>query len=306
MSIILGVNHQFLYPAAMTDAAIHCTTLKKVAEYTSVQALDCWVWPEKTQSREEIRILKDSGRWINYNIGDRPMDEPCFPGSPDKNRGARGLDILRREVDYAVEIGARRIVMGSGSDVPEDREGAKDRYAAILMELKERIPDDVILTLEPTDRDVDKRFLFGPVKETADFIRRLRREGFSNFAMLLDMGHIPIMHETIESAVANAGDTLAHIHLGNAIIRNPRHPFYGDKHVAWGASESEYGSADAARFLRLLNESGYFSAPESTVSFEMRAIEGYTPEESLAAFVEVFRNSMSVLPARNITVEGIQ
>ena len=55
--------------------------------------------------------------------------------------------------------------------------------------------------------------------------------------MLLDQCHVPIMHETLESAVKGAEDTLIHIHLGNCVIKDKNSPYYGDKHVAWDYPE---------------------------------------------------------------------
>ena len=297
MKYILGVNHQFLYPQAMKDAREHRLTLQKLSATGLVDALDCWVWPEKRQADEEIRALKDSGKWINYNIGDRIMDEPCFPASPDAARRERALDILKREVGYAVECGAGKIVIGSGPDVPDDRQAGKDRFADILMRLRDEIPPGVILALEPTDRTIDKHYLFGPAGETAQFLRDMRQRGFANIGMLLDMCHIPIMGDTLETAVSDSADVLVHIHLGNCIIKNPRHPFYGDKHVPWGIPESEYGAEEAAAFASLLCGAGYFAGDHSTVSFEMRCYEGTSPEESLQMFLDIWNESLPVKPA---------
>ena len=66
---ILGVNHQFLYPEAMIDAATHTETLKSVALFEQIDALDCWIWRGQ-RAREEKAILRDCGKIINYNIGE--------------------------------------------------------------------------------------------------------------------------------------------------------------------------------------------------------------------------------------------
>ena len=105
MKVILGANHQFLYPQAMANAQAHTQTLRSMAQIRSLMALDCWLWPEHQRASEEKRILRDSGKWGNYNIGDRPLDEPCFPASPDPDRRARALDLLRREVEFAMVWG---------------------------------------------------------------------------------------------------------------------------------------------------------------------------------------------------------
>lgn len=154
------------------------------------------------------------------------------------SRFARSKPAYARTGSIAAGSGVRH---GSGS--AEDRigqrpgctgrsRGAKERLSEVLLRLGAEIPPQVTLTLEPTVREIDKRFLFGPVEETAAFVHQLQAAGLANLGVLLDMGHVPLMGETLESAVTHAGDTLRHIHLGNCILKNPRNPLYGDKHVA--------------------------------------------------------------------------
>lgn len=286
---ILGVNHQFLYPEAITDAVAHTETLKKAAELDSIDALDCWVWRGQ-RAREEKAILRGCGKIINYNIGDRFGEEPTFPCSPDKTERVRAYDTIMREIEYAYEVGSKKIVFASGPDLPEDRVGAKERLGELIVTIARQLPRDVILALEPTDRDIDKRFLLGPLDETVDFIKRVRRYA-PNLGLLLDMCHIPLMHETLESAIEKVDDTLVHIHLGNCKLDDPTHPFYGDKHIPWGYEGALYGEDEGIKFLNLLKNFGYFDKSRATVSFEMRPYDGMSPEESLERFVEVFERA---------------
>ena len=139
--------------------------------------------------------------------------------------------------------------------------------------------------------DIDKYFLLGPLPETVSFVKAVKDAGV-NIGILLDMCHVPIMHETLESSLEQASDLLVHIHLGNCVIRNPKNPFYGDKHIPWDYPEGEYSSATGANFLRQLQNVGYFNNPGATVSFEMRPYEGTTAKESLDCFVEVYQSAM--------------
>ena len=75
---ILGVNHQFLYPASITESQAHTDSLKEAVEFDLVDALDCWVWRGQ-RAKEEIAILRGSDKIINYNIGDRAGEQPTFP-----------------------------------------------------------------------------------------------------------------------------------------------------------------------------------------------------------------------------------
>lgn len=286
---ILGVNHQFLYPNAITDAVAHTETLKKAAELEVIDALDCWIWRGQ-RAREEKAILRGCGKIINYNIGDRFGEEPTFPCSPDKMERVRAYDTIMREVEYALEVGSKKIVFASGPDLPEDRVGAKERLGELIVTIARQLPRDVILALEPTDRDIDKHFLLGPLDETVDFIKRVRRYA-PNLGLLLDQCHIPLMHETLESAMEKVDDTLVHIHLGNCKLDDPTHKFYGDKHIPWGYEGALYGENEGVAFLKLLKQYKYFDKPRATVSFEMRPYDGMSPEESLEKFVEVFERA---------------
>ena len=286
---ILGVNHQFLYPEAMTDAVAHTETLKKSTELDMIDALDCWVWRGQ-RAREEIAILRGCGKTINYNIGDRAGEKACFPCSPDREDRVYAYDTLMREIEYALAVGSKKIVFASGRDVPEDREGAKERLGELIVTIAKQLPRDVVLALEPTDRDIDKHFLLGPLDETVSFIKRCRRYAPA-LGLLLDMCHVPLMHETLESALEKVDDTLVHIHLGNCMIKNKKDEFYGDKHIPWGYNGAEYGEDEGIKFLGMLKNIGYFDKKGATVSFEMRPYPDMSAEESLARFVDVWNRA---------------
>ena len=286
---ILGVNHQFLYPEAIVDAVAHTETLKKAAVLEDVAALDCWVWRGQ-RAKEEIAILRASGKIINYNIGDRAGEKPTFPCSSDIADRIYSYDTIMREIEYALAVGSKKIIFASGPDLPEDRKGATDRLGELIVTIAKQLPRDVVLALEPTDRDIDKHFLLGPLDETVAFIKRWRRYA-PTLGLLLDQCHIPLMHETLESALEKVDDTLVHIHLGNCKLDDPAHPFYGDKHIPWGYEGALYGEDEGVKFLKLLDEIGYFNKKGATASFEMRPYEGETAEESLKKFVEVWNRA---------------
>ena len=292
--VILGINHQFIYQEAMNDGDAHTKTLAVLAENPDVEALDCWVWA--SHSKEELAILKSCNKHINYNIGDRIGEVPVFPATADKTERAYALDILKRETEFAVESGAKKIIFGSGRDVLENREDAKKRFEEFVLTWSEFIPKDVWLTLEPTDRDVDKHFLYGSMEETAQTIRNIRNAGMQNMGILLDMGHIPIMHETLESAATIGGELLEHIHLGNCVIKDKNSPYYGDKHPCWGFAGGEYDEKDGEVFLKHLLNSGYFTrGNKRTVSFEMRPLVGKTPEETISCLANWFRKLYAIM-----------
>ena len=291
MKTILGINHQFLYPEAITDQASHTKSLKQLSSFDCIDALDCWIW-RGTAAKEEAAILRDSGKIINYNIGDRSGESVCRCASDAKSEIDYAYSTVMREIEYALSLNSKKIVFATGPDYPKDRTGATDRFFEFVMRLLTEIPKDVTLALEPTDRDIDKHFLFGPLCETVAFIKRVRAAGGENFGLLLDMCHVPLMHETLDTALKKADDTLVHIHLGNCVIRDKSDPLYGDKHPAWGYTGGEYGETEAIHFLNQLRKTGYTDTPNNTVTFEMRRIAGLGAKESLDEFVRIYKKGI--------------
>ena len=109
------------------------------------------------------------------------------------------------------------------------------------------------------------------------------------------MAHIPLMRETMESAVRGAAETISHIHLGNNIVSNPKNPMYGDKHVPFGVPESAYAESDVAILLKLLKENGYLQKEPCTVSFEVRPKEGVSGRDTWNDFFRVWQESTAAL-----------
>ena len=157
------------------------------------------------------------------------------------------------------------------------------------------LPNDVCLCLEPTDWDVDKYFLLGKLEDTVKCVESISKAG-QNIGILLDMGHIPIIHETIQSAVAKTAPFLQHIHMGNCVIKDKNHPLYGDKHPCWGHEGGEYDENDGELYLRELKKAGYFSGKTAqTVSFEMRPLTGMNAEQTIKYLSDWFhRTSMNI------------
>lgn len=283
----------FLYPESIVNEAVHTETLKKLSDSPLIDALDCWVWRTPERSKEEIAVLKACGKVINYNVGDRFGETPSFPASESAAERERSYGLYMREISAGLEIGTKKIVIGSGPDIPSSREAARERFFEFILRLLKNIPSDVSLVIEPTDRDIDKHFLFGPLDETVEFIKRVRAEGYGNFGLLLDQCHIPIIYETLESALEKGACVLNHIHLGNAVIKDKTSHYYGDKHPAWNYPGSEYSDEDGVRFIKMLRNIGYTDRENATVTFEMRPYEGVSSEESLERFVSVFNRGMT-------------
>lgn len=277
-----GLNHHLLFSSVIEqDSSAHVETLKVLEADPRFEVLDMWVPEDEPYRTQTIELLQKSGKEVFYNCGNRAGKPSLAPASLDDEKRRYTLDVYRDELARAKAIGATKVITNSGPNNLERREEAFDALVDFYVELCRTVPEMLVL-IEPTDWDVSKKKLIGSSSEAAEICRRVAARGCPNMASMVDMCHVPLMHETLAQAVADTGDCLGHIHLGNCILKDREHPYFGDKHVPIGIDGGEYGTADVAELFRLGLASGYFSKEKrGSASIEMRVLGGEDPLDAL-------------------------
>lgn len=296
-AILLGINHHLLFHERAADPSSHRETLLSLFDDSRWDVIDLWIPEDEDIAADEIRACRESGKTIVYNIGSRKGKPSPHPASLDPDRRAYALDFYKRELDRALAAGAVKVVTNSGADVPENREAAIDALTEFYLEICRYVPSSVTILIEPTDRDVSKHKLIGPSVEAAALCRRLRALGITNFASMVDMGHVPLMGETIEQAFRDSEPYVGHVHLGNCILNDRAHPLFGDKHVPWGIPGGEYDVPDVTKALACAltcSRPGVRQLP--TVTLEMRPYPQLSVSESVDIFLRKLGQAWESLP----------
>ena len=87
----------------------------------------------------------------------------------------------------------------------------------------------------------------------------------------MDLSHLPLLRETVEQAILPVKDYIVHAHIGNAVVKDPALPAYGDAHPRFGFPNSENDVEQLVSFLRVLKEIGFLTAKNPPiVSFEVK------------------------------------
>ena len=280
-SFMLSTCHHMLHKALWEDPAAYVKSLASYLEHPMIGYYEGWL-PRATPYRDEaVRRIRESGKPAVYDIGPRPGLRDPDPSASDPDIIAYTLDFYRAELDLAFSIGAKKLVLDAGNDVPENRTEAKKRAGDFLCRLGASLPSDVIIVMENTDRDLQRRKLFGPTAEMVAFIEALRAEGLGFLYPMIDMGHIPLYGETPAYALDTVAPLLKHVHLSNCTLEDPSHPLYGDRHVPYGYPGGEYDVNDLTAFLKKLSAIGYLKEG-NTVSFELINLDGREPSAYLS------------------------
>ena len=280
----LGLVHHLLYPKCTSDRAHHVVTLSDFVKRDDIEALDCCIpYGEAHRTSGIIEKVRNCGKDVAYALHLFPARKISLSSLDIQEREITKL-ILKDQIDMAAAIGATGFVFVSGADVPENRPAARDAFKAFCRwfcrELKKHNIDAL---LEPFDRTIDKKFLYGPIDDCVELMKDLHSEGITNIGIELDMAHLPLMFEDFESSIERCAPYLKRIHLGNCVLQDKNHPLYGDQHPPMGLPGGEIDTPELVRILRKLYEVGYLDENDrKPLIMEMQPFPGETVEYTVA------------------------
>jgi len=211
-----------------------------------------------------------SGRGVEVALGLQPyvLTRGVNPSALDEEVRRRSVAVIIEEVKKAGEKGVTKVAFCSGPDPgPADRGAAMDALVKSLKEVSAAAQKlGVTVILETFDRDWDRRQLIGPIEDAVRIAEQVREE-YTNFGLLWDLSHGPLLNET-PSALKAARDYLVHVHIGCA-KRLPDGRLV-DWHPGFYRPGAINGVEDVRELLKVLLEIGY----RGTIGFEVKPEEG--------------------------------
>ena len=217
-----------------------------------------------------------------------------------EDEGARraAVDAMKKALKEAEDLGAPGIALLSGPDPGEGgRKRAVDHLVDSLGQIcAEAARKNMQVVLETFDRvPFGKNCLVGPNSLGVEVSNRVRKS-HPNFGLMLDLSHLPLQGEAPAEALPAARDHLVHAHIGNCVMRNPKHPAYGDNHPRFGCEDGENDVPEVVEFLKTLRDIGYLNPKERRIlSFEVSPMEGETPEVVIANAKRVLNQAWSMV-----------
>lgn len=190
----------------------------------------------------------------------------------DENRRLLALESLKKGIDEAYELNATGFSFLSGKYEEATKE---ESFAALLKSTRElcayaKSKGSMPVLLEVFDYDIDKKSLIGPADLAKKYAEIMSAE-YDNFGLMVDLSHIPMLHENIEESILPVKEYIKHAHMGNTVIKDPNAPGYGDSHPRFGFPNSENDVKELADYLRLLLNIGFLNEEDRPiVSFEVK------------------------------------
>ena len=282
----LSIVHFMIFPDTMAGSGPIVETVSRIVNDSFFSMIEVSHINDPQVRKQVADVIETSHARVAFGAQPPILSQKLDLNSLDESRRRETVKTLLPLIDEAREIGAKRFTVLSGPDPgPEKREEARGLLVDSLLQLcsyaRER---GVSVTLETFDRTIEKKSLIGPSPEALSVSKAVKAK-FSDFGLMYDMGHAPLLDENAADALRMLKDHLVHVHIGNC-VKTLGHPAYGDKHPRFGLKGGENDVAQLVEFLRALKNIGYIPPTPQKISpvigFELKPGAGETSESVIA------------------------
>lgn len=248
------------------------------------------------------RLLETSGVRVLFSAAPAMAFSGLSLSAIDDEERRQAVDLGKRLLDEALDLGAELIFFISGPDPgPAYRAAATETlfdslstictYASQLSD-----QDQMIVALEPADREIHHRQLLGPFAEAANLARELRRD-HGNFSLVADLSHIHQLGEDPETVMNLYATYIGHIHLSNVLLNDKTHPLYGDHHPRFGVPGSSVDIRELAKFIQAVLRNVVHGKEwgRPTMGLEVKPAQGEDPDLVLASAKRAFFEAWAIL-----------
>ncbi len=280
----VGLVHFMAFPSTMRGSGPVLETIRALAMDDYFTAIEITTIADKGERMQAKRMLETSHMAVSYGAQPRLLTAGLNINDLDEGKRREALAVLLDGVDEAYEIGAVGFAFLSGGYEEASKEAAFEKLVESTKEVCRyaKSKGNLKVVLEVFDYDVDKKSLIGPAGLALRYAEEIRKE-YDNFGLMVDLSHIPLLHETIEESILPVKDYIVHAHIGNCVVGDPALEGYGDLHPRFGFPNSENDVDEVVEYLKLLLNIGFLNKENPPfVSFEIKPYGDEDPHVVIA------------------------
>lgn len=275
----VGLIHFMAYPVASGEGPI-VETFKKIAVDPFFEAVEV-TRIRDSEARKQVRLMKETAALtLAYGAQPRLLSTKMNINDLNKEKRLEAVANLKEGIDEAYELGASAFAFLSGK---YESATLEESYQALVASTKEicayaKAKGTMKIALEVFDYDIDKKSLIGPASLAKRYAKEIRKE-YPEFGLLVDLSHIPLLHESIEESLMPVKNYITHAHMGNCVVKDPSLAGYGDLHPRFGFPNSENNVQELTAYLQCLLSIGFLNKENRPiVSFEVKPFGDEDPD----------------------------
>lgn len=280
----VGLVHFMAFPSTIKGEGPILETIKKLTLDEYFTAIEITTVKDKEERKKVKQMLETSHMSVAYGAQPRLLTTGLNINDLSEEGRQKAIANLKDGVDEAYEIGATGFAFLSGKYEEETKESS---YQALVKSTNEicayvKSKGSMKVALEVFDYDVDKKSLIGPAPLALRYAKEIRQE-HDHFGLMVDLSHIPLIHETIRESLIPVKDYIIHAHIGNCVVKNADMPAYGDVHPRFGFPNGENDVDQVVDYLKVLLEIGFLNDKKPPiVSFEIKPFGDEDPDIVIA------------------------
>ena len=280
----VGLVHFMAYPATLKGEGPIVETIKKLVLDEYFNAIEITTIKNAEERQVVKKMLETSHMTVAYGAQPRLLTTGLNINDLNEEGRLKALQNLKEGIDEAYEMGATGFAFLSGKYEEPTKEVS---YQALVKSTKEicayvKSKGNMKVALEVFDYDVDKKSLIGPADLALRYAKEVREE-HAHFGLMVDLSHIPLIHETIEGSLLPVKDYIIHAHIGNCVVKSADMPGYGDVHPRFGFPNGENDVDQVVDYLRVLLQIGFLNVEKPPiVSFEIKPFGDEDPDIVIA------------------------
>lgn len=281
----VGILHFMAYPVTIEGEGPILETLKKIVVDDYFDAVEI-TWMKDSAIRSQARRMLDTARMtVAYGAPPRLLTTGLNINDLREEGRQKALTTLKEGIDEAYEMGAVSFSFLSGRYEESKKEEAFDTLIESTKELcvYAKSKGNMKIVHEMFDYDIDKKSLIGPVQLAKRYAETIVKD-HSNFGLMVDLSHLPLLRERPEEAILPIKEYLVHSHIGNCVAAHPSLPGYGDLHPRFGFPRGENDVGELISFLKVLIDIGYLNKKSPPiVSLEVKPFGDEDPDIVIAS-----------------------
>lgn len=280
----VGLVHFMAFPETMRGHGPILETIKKVVLDDYFSAIEITTVNDPGVRQKVKSLLESSHMQVAFAAQPRLLTTGLNLNDTNEEGRQKALANVKEGIDQAYELGATGFSFLSGIYDEARKEEAFDRLVDSTNEIcaYAKSKGDLKISLEVFDYDVDKKSLVGPASLALRYAQTIRKT-HDHFGLMVDLSHIPLIHETIEESLLPVKDYITHAHIGNCVVKSPDMPAYGDVHPRFGFPNGENDVAEVTHYLKVLLDIGYLNTENPPiVSFEVKPFGDEDPDVVIA------------------------
>lgn len=268
----VGIILHMAFNGLSTGEGLILESLRKIVTDDYFEAVEVTQMKDPAVRKAATEMIECGHMVVAYGGQPRMLTTGMNINDLDEEKRLKAVASLKAGIDEAYELKAVGFSYLAGK---YDEETKEDSFQALIKSSKElceyaKSKGSMPVVLEIFDYDIDKKSLIGPAHLAKRLADTMTVE-YDNFGLMVDLSHIPMIHESLEENILPIKEYIKHAHMGNTVIKDPSFPAFGDSHPRFGFPGSENDVKELADYLRMLIQIGYLNEKDRPiVSFEVK------------------------------------